>query len=673
MRKVSSPIDVKAPRIPPSPRRRDSIVPPTPKRTSISGVTLQAELVESIDDLQSEDRKRVAKALIKLIVDSTKQAQTQGSFKLPHGQNAEVLGNTIGLAVEYALYLNFWGNAPKPNPRYGEQFRSINHNVKNNVELRDRLLSGLLSPNELSQMRSQDMASKELQEKTAEIKKDAEKQHIIQQEDGPRIRRTHKGEELVGEDTHMTMASDSGFVPAPVRRRESQVDLNAPKPGSPQDGSPVSPNPVELPENVGERPLPASAAQPLSVDTNARPPPGLDKQPSSAFNIQNVWSSVSGPTADGQYQQAPQRQEDQQKPIQTDPEIDHLLKDEEPEDEEPYSPIEYAADPDAPVWRGKMAMLNVAGFSGIGKFVAGFNLSPKFPWSEIVPSNLLIEGRIDIDRASEYICGLRYSNTTDVTVLSISPIDEEGARNEFEKLFNYFIDRKRYGVVSTQGNTAVKDTYLVPLEAGAAKKPDFIELLEQCTIEDPVPERMLLLTMVIRSNPDAPSAQATPQVDGIGAAASPGTPAQPVQHPTGFPPHQTPMGPQPSPIPSHPYGTPQNQMPLYNNSNGSPSQPQQGFMPPPQQQQQQQQQQQYQQPPPPLTGPLGIEAARQALGDLANSNSVQELIKQAPHTSVHEYSILRDTLESIPATRNDFKMLTDILQVKHKQAGPGGR
>ena len=633
------------------------VVPPSPRRTSTSTVVLQTELVESIDDLQSDGRRHVAIALVRLFVEATKQAQKQGSFKLPPGQSAEVFGNKIGLAVEYAVYLNFWGNASDPGSQYGEKFRSINHNVKNNMELRDRLLNGSLSPNELSKMTSQDMASKELQEKIAEIKKDAEKQHIIQQEEGPRIRRTHKGEELVGDDAQMT-GSDSVFAPAPVRRRESQIDPNAPKTKSPPDGSPISPLPVELPEKFGEHPVSAPAGKPLTVDTNARPPPPVERQPSSAFDIQNVWSSVSGPMADGQHQQAPPQQIGQQKPVQTDPEIDHLLKDEEPEEEEPYSPIEYTADPDAPVWRGKMVMMNVAGFSGIGKFVAGFNLSTKFSWPEIVPSNLLIEGRIVIDRASEYICGLRYSNTTDVTVVAITPADDEGARSEFDKLFNYFTERERYGVVSTQGNSAVKDTYLVPLEAGAAKKPDFIELLETCTIEDPTPERMLLLTMVIRSNPDAPSAQATPHVDG-GLAGSPGTPA--MHQPTGYPAHQTPVAPQPSPMPGHPYGTPQNHMPPYNN--GSPPQTQQGFMPPPHLQYQQS---------PPFAGPVGIEAARQALGELANTHSVQELIKEAPNTNLQEFSMVRGVLESVPATQNNFRMMKDMLAVQLSQALPGG-
>ena len=664
MRKVSSPVDIKAPPLPQQTRRRDAVVvPPSPRRTSTATVVLQTELVENINDLQSPARKAIAVALVKLFIDQTKQAQKQGSFKLPPGQSADDFGNKIGLAVEYAVYLNFWGNSTEPNAQYKEKFLMINHNVKNNVELRDRLLNGSLSPNELSKMTSQDMASKELQEKRAEIKKDAEKQHIIQQEEGPRIRRTHKGEELVGDDAQMTgMGSDSVFAPTPVRRRESQIDPNAPKPESPPAGTPVSPVAVELPENVGQQQEPATISQPLTVDTNARPPP-VERQSSSAFDIQNVWSSVSGPTTDVQYQQAPQRNDGQQQPVQTDPEIDHLLKDEEPEEEEPYSPIDYAANPDAPVWSGRMVMMNVAGFGGTGKFVAGFNLSSKFRWSDLVPNNLVIEGRIDIDRASEYICGLRFSNTTDVTVVAITPTDDEKARTEFEKLFTYFTERKRYGVVSTQGNSVVKDTYLVPLEAGAEKKPDFIELLEVCTIEDPTPERMLLLTMVIRSNPDAPSAQATPHVDGA-MAASPGTPAQPMHQNSGYPAHQTPMAPQPSPMPGHPYGTPQGHMPPYNN--GSPPQPQQGFMPPPQPQQP------YQQSPYPSL--VGMEAAREALGELANTHSVQELIKEAPTTSVGEFGAVRRVLESVPATQNNFHMMKEMLaiQLSQNQSTPSG-
>ena len=652
------------------PRRQNAVTspntyerPPVPKRASTQGVVLQTELVESVDALQSESRKRIANALIKLFVEGTKQAQKQKSFVLPPGQSPDAFGNKLGLAVEYAVYLNFWGNAAEPSPQYTEKFRTINHNVKANQELRDRLLNGHLSPNELSRMSSQQMASRELQEEMAKMKKEAEKQHVIIQEEGPRIRRTHKGDELVGDDSQIAVSSDSVFATAPVRRRPSEPDPNAPKQASPTAGSPVSPAPVENSEAAARSP-PAASAQPLTVDTNARPAPALEKQPSSAFDIKNVWSSVSGAATNAQHQ-APQRQQGAQKPVQADAEIDHLLKDEEPDDEEPYSPTDYTADPNAPIWRGKLGMAIVAEFDGIAKHVAGANLSSNYPWSQLLPSTLAIEGRIDTDRASEYICGLRYSNTTDVSVLAVTPVNDSDAKIYFNKLFDYFTERKRYGVIGKNPVPAVKDTYVVPLEAGMAKKPDFIELLEHCAIEDNVPERMLLLTFVIRSsNPDAPqSAQATPRnhLDGV-AAASPGTPAQ-QQYPShlpSYPPTQTPAGPQQSPVPGyqppmHPY-------------NGSPAQPQQGLMPPPQQ---------YQEPPPslppsqqysqPLPGPVGHEAARQALGNLAESPSIAELIKEAPNTGVGEFHVIRELLDVTPATRNNYQLLRDMLAVKLQQ------
>lgn len=638
------------------PQRRNAVMgaptPPQPqKRGSIQGVHLQTELVDSVDALVSDARQRIASALIKLLAECTKHAQEQKSFVLLPGQSSDAFGHKLGLAVEYAVYLNFWGNAAEPSPQYTEKFRTILHNVKANQELRDRLLNGSLSPNELSKMTSQEMASKELQEEMAKMKKDAEKQHMIIQEEGPRIRRTHKGEELVGDDSQMAVGTDSVFAPAPVRRRPSELDPNAPKPASPTAGSPVSPVPVEGSETLTRSP-PAASAQPLTVDTNAHPPPGLEKQPSSAFNIQNVWSSVSGPANDAQHQQTRQRQQSSSKPVQADADIDHLLKDEEPEDEEPYSPTDYKADPNAPVWRGILGMAIVAEFNGVAKHVAGANVSSTYPWSQLLPPTLAIEGRIDVERASEYICGLRYSNTTDVSVLAVTPVDgDPDAKVHFNKLFDYFTERNRYGVIGKNPVSAVKDTYVVPLEAGMTKKPDFIELLEHCTIEDPIPERMLLLTFVIRSNSDAQSAQATPRnhLDG-GAAASPGTPAQAQYPPHGsaYPPTHTPAGPQPSPVPGY--------QPPMHAYNGSPAQPQQGFMPPPQQ---------YQQPPP--TGPVGLEAARQALGDLADVPSVGELINEAPNTGVLEFQIIRELLENMPASRNDYRMLRDMLAIKLQQ------
>ena len=677
IRKISTPTETKVPASP-TQRRKSSVAASAAKR-DVKGMVLQTELVETISDLQSEPRRRIADALVKLFVEQTQQAQVQGAFKLPQGQTSDAFGLKLGLAVEYAVYLNFWGQSGQPSTLYAEKFRMISHNVKKNTALRDRLLSGALSPNEFSKMSSFDMASKELQEKTAEMKKEAEKQHMLIQEEGPRIRRTHKGEELVGDESNPSAGADQVFSQPIIRRRETDLELGGAKRASPETSNPHSPPAaVELPENI-TYPANASsptAVQPLVVDTKALPRPSTatDKSSAPEFDIQNVWSSVTGQDGENQRPRQPSNRAEAGNPpaqgpsgpsVEADPEIDKLLKDEEPDDEEPYSPMDYTTDPSSFVWRGKMSMAGVAEFSGVAKHVAGANLSSSFPWSQLIPSNLNIGGRINIERASDYLCGLRWSHTNDVCVVSVTPNDDPDARTQFDKLFQYFTERKRYGVIGKSPLVAVKDIYLVPLEAGISKKPDFVELLEYCTIEDPSPERMLLLTFVIKSN-NSPSAQATPRnhLD----AASVASPINVSAGATAPPP--TPFQPMGQPI-SQASSTPPFAGHTAPPSAGTPSQPQQqhGFMPPHASPYPAQPPQPSSYPPPGLL--TGIEAARKALGDLAQAPVVAQLLAEAPYTGVPEFAVIRDVLESVPAARNDFAMLKSMLTMKHHQQGSG--
>ena len=622
-------------------------MPPPASRRDSKGIGFQTELVENISDLQSEARRRVASALVKLFVEQTQQAEKQGAFSRPSGQTSDDLGLKLGLAVEYAIYLNFWGQSAEPTSLYADKFRTISHNVKNNSALRDRLLRGDLSPNEFSKMSSLDMASKELQEKTAEMKRDAEKQHVIVQEEGPRIRRTHKGDELVGDDTHHPVVADQIYSQPIVRRRDTDGDQTTSKPAGDEPSFPYSPTAVESPDNIAYSHAQSPPAVPaLTVDTKAphRPSTANEPKPSATFNIDDVWSSVTGP--DGEKQRAkqpPQATEPGNIPVGTaeaptvvaDAEIDHLLKDEDPDEEEPYSPTDYAADPDAPVWRGKLNMVGVAEFSGVAKHVAGANLSATYPWSRLIPSSLTIEGRIDVNRASMYLCGLRYSNTCDVSVVCVTPNDEPENRAQFDRLFNYFTERKRYGVISKTAFANVKDTYIVPVEAGINQKPEFIELLEHCTLEDPSPERVMLLTYVIRSN-NTPSAQATPRNPDSAIVA-----ASPINHTT---PNSglIAMSPMDRP-PTFAAASPPQVQPGPPSTSIHPAAPQ------------------------PAAGLRGMEAARQALGDLATAPSVGQLLNEAPNTGVAEFQVVKGLLERVPATIGDYAMLTNLLSIELQQ------
>ena len=683
---ASMPAPVAAPVTAPVPSdRRKSNSSAAPARRDSGKFVLQAELVERIEDLHSDARRKIAGALVSLFVDHTRTAQNKGRFHVPLGQTVESFGLKLGLAVEFAIYLNFWGQSAEPNTQYRDKYSTIKFNVKKNPALGDRLLTGDLSPNDLSKMSSDDMASKELQEKTAEMKKEAEKQHMLIHEEGPRIRRTHKGEELVDDESQHIAALDSVFSSMPARRRGSDIDMGIPKQASPvATEGPRSPTAMEGIEHAPSVSGSGVAGSPLAVQTTFPPRPLATpiRKSSTNFNIQDVWSSVDAPdldkrvrTSQGHEVMGGQPNQMQDQVASGDADIDRLLKDEEPEEEAPYSPVEYAAEPTEPgsnVWRGKMSMVTIAEFNGSATYVAGGNISTLFPWSQLMPPVLNIEGRIDIERASEYLCGLRFSHTTDVTVAAVTPNQDPDSVAQFTKLFQYFTDRNRYGVIAKGPIQNVRDIYVVPIEAGMNTKPPFIEILDHCTIENPVPERMLLVTYVVKNNNSPSDAQGTPRNLDTAAiasplAAGPPQPHGPFQTPNPMPnvgqssSHMSPL--QGYPPPQQPTQIPP---PYNNNNNNTAPQHQQPTMP------QHQQSTPQHQSPYSRPHPVGMDAAIQALGtELANSPAIAELLNEAPYMGVPEFQLMKETLESVPASRNDFSMLKGLLTLRSQQGGTG--
>ena len=632
-RKVSTPKEPKPPA-----RRQSSAAKPAARRDS-KEVPLQAELVDTIEELHSPTRQRAAKALVKLFVDSTQQAKKDGSFKLPTGQNEDAFGLRLGLTVEYSLYMNYWGHGETPNPPYGEKLRTIMHNVKDNKSLRDRLLSGSLSPHDLTNMSSLDMARKELQEQTAQILKESEKQHVLVQDEGPRMRRTHKGEEMiVDESQHMTNNE-------PVQGTAPRRGSNEGKEASPEQMSPQSPTTVELPPDVGRSP---TTARPLTVDTKPRPkpPPQRKQSTSTNFNMDNVWSTVDSPSMNRPtaIPTTPASAATTAPPgpgAKADPEVDALLKDED-EDDEPYSPMDYEMEPGT-VWRGNVVMPTIAEFRGSAKHVAGADLHKVYPWNQLMAPVLTIEGRIPVDRASDYLCGLRWSKTTDVSVVSVTPAEHTADRDQFDKLFAYFTSRTRYGVVGKSPVANVRDVYVVPLEAGDAKKPEFIELLQESAVEDVRTTRSLLITYVIKTRTDG----APPPGNATNAGAS-ATPRQPDLN--------SPMASQGqfrSPSASNPGPAP-NQIPGQNLQHMSPLNAQTAFSPP---------SQQIPLSPPPSTRSKGYAAALAVLGqELVQAPTVGQLLTQAPETGEAQWRVIKEVLEEDVKNRVDWGMFMGGLQ-----------
>lgn len=593
-------------------------------------VDSQTGVAEKPEDISSAARRRAAEYLISIFKEQVASAQKQGVYSLPPEKTDEVVARFLGLSIEHAMYSVICGGSGEPNETYRNQLRTITHNVKNNSSLRDRLLNGSLAPAALATMTSQDMASEEQQQKDAEIKRAAEKQHIIMQEQGPRIRRTHKGEEIIDGDGQAG-TSESIFSSTAVRR-----------PTLDESSIPESPTGVKVPQ-------PAEPIAKPSVETHA------------AANGDAMRSNSPGfPTQDGLFPEVPAHLH-QPIPVggkvQADEEIDNLLKDEVVESP-PYSPKDLQAGGD--IWFGKLGMSAIAEFRSTGRHIAGADLSGKIPWSQLAPSSLVVDGRIDIELASKYLCGLQFSNSTNVTVMAIAAPHQPSERAGFDKLFDYFTERKRYGVVGKHPLAAVKDVYVIPVDAGASPKPEFIQLLANNALEDPTPDRVLLMAFVVKIKDSTPSEQATPYHNGQAVPPV-------VASPLGTTPFTQNLQQQQfaSPTPASRQGSqmtssgPAGSPPL--NGNGHPA-PQ---LPPQQGQAQIPQPQQMPVPAgsppqqPPLVGPA---AAAHVLGPHANAPAIQELLHRAPSAEIAQLNLVREIIARNPAAANDYPLLMSSIE-----------
>lgn len=609
------------------PKQKQQKMSPSQEKASSNGPnsrhgslteTTPAELPSLPEEISNPARKSAASALVKLFVDQISGARKQGSFKLPQGKTAEEVARQLGLSIEHAMYVNICGGSGEPTEPYKLQLRTILFNVKKNTALRDRLLVGNLLPDDLSRMSSQDMASKELQQKDAEIKREAERQHTIIQEQGPRIKRTHKGEEIIEDDIH-NVASEPVFSTAPARRAVAEGS------SSPQQ----------------ERPRDGRRSDRLqSVDTKAAAQ-GIDKH-----------EDTGSPGGTGHDQVFPEVATHIREPlpggkVQADAEIDHLLRDEEEPDSPPYSPKDYSDE--GVVWHGRIVMSPIGEFTSSAKHVGGADLSEKVSWSDLAPSTLLINGRIEIQLASNYLCGLRFSSSTDVSVICVGPPENPKERAGFDNLFNYFADRKRYGVIGKHPLPIVTDTYLVPVEAGSNKKPDFLELLDNNSIDDSSTERMFLVVFVVKtgsSNPPSVQPQSHHPSQEPSSTASPLTATNQQPH-YQMPGQQT--APQASPMTPAPFPG----APFSHSPHGEAQQPQMAG-----------QYQQYQPGVPAPQGGMpttGLAAAIQILGPQAHAPAIQQLLHQAPNADASQLLVVRDILVRQPDAASSYQALTEAL------------
>lgn len=402
----------------------------------------------------------------------------------------------LGLAIENALFSAYATSEHGYGAEYKNRFRSISFNLKDakNSALRERVLSGNLPPEELVKLSSEEMANQELRAQAEKIREEGVAQSVLKVQTGPRIRRTHKGEEIVGEDV-TAITPTEGTASAPFARAEMSPSIRE------DDEAPASPRSA-----ASNR---SRSFSPPNQEEPAIEPPAERKQSASNFDIQSVWSHLRSPTPQDEPsvpmgldvlpENLPQNQID-------DPDIDRLIN-EQGGNSPPYSPTAYEFElPNTvtkypPVWTGDLSMPSVAHFSAQARFVGGPHSITDLPWSNVLPQHLVIDGRIPVDTTTKYLEAQRMSSTKNIIVIQIEPTDDSH-KEMFTKLYQYFHDRQRYGVLQIQSNI-VKDAYLIPLHPDASI-PNSIQSMDSHDIPRTRTEPSLLAVLVIQKNIPVP-------------------------------------------------------------------------------------------------------------------------------------------------------------------------
>ncbi|KAK7993157.1 DNA-binding protein creA [Apiospora arundinis] len=478
-----------------------------------SGPTYTApeDLATSADKLEPAARKKVAQGLQKSLEAALDAAIKERLFSLPKDGNKKNIAERHALEIERALHDSHSQQAASA------QARTLIFNLKRNVPLAVRVFNRSLTPPTLATMSTNELATEELQRETAEMKAKADKQSTLVAEDGPRVRRTHKGEEIVENESFATTTEE---VPS-VLRRQSVKDASAAGESSKSPGQNAASGAAGA-----ERPN-----KPLRVDT------GSQKSPKQTdFNIDSVFSKVRSPSA-SVHQRRPSAPVPPTGPG-VDPDVDRMLDD--GTDSPPYSPTENL-DPDV-VWHGDLKMGNTAEFRAVAKYAGGADLSKQsgIPWNDLIPVVLNVAGRIPEDKAVPYLCGLRYNNQIDLVITSLSVADPNDAASQasFQTVVNYFMSKKRYGVVGDRKMGNVRDTYLVPIPKGNSALPEPLQNIEGHLIPTDRTEPLLLLIFVYRDDklqpfvstePQVPAPQGTPTPSSM-QATPPDLPGHPQHH-----------------------------------------------------------------------------------------------------------------------------------------------
>ncbi|KAK9350777.1 transcription factor S-II, central domain-containing protein [Lipomyces doorenjongii] len=513
------------------PRSVSSHPPLSRRKSSAATVPKAVSLppkVDHVDDLADNVRKSVASGILKLLEKAADAAITNDALKLGEGTTALEFAEDLSLEIEYSMYEQLAIKTEKDvGHKYRDKFRTILFNLKDikNSLLRQRVLSGEITPDHLVRMAPEEMMNPELQKLAEAVRAESISQSILKKAEAPRIRRTHKGEEFVGDVDPMGTLPET--APEGEEENSSQVNLAAAtRVSDSANDEAFSHRSVSPLTTVGQQnstgPIPDDDSRERSHSLqlsdagaknyedarSATPSGGSAGADNADFDIDQVWKSVNSPpptdknshiTSSNAVQPASPQPHDRRQVVDED--IDRLINDDlghnavcEDDYDHSYSPMLEATV--SVIWEGLISMASVSEFMGSAVQVGG----PLFDgevrrWQDVIAPSIDIDGRLSKDTAASYLSEV--SSTKDLVAISFMVKDPNLKEQEraFTRLFDYFRGRDRYGVIRNKLPN-VKDAYLVPL-LPADPRPDYMHMIGSISIPRIITMPMLLGIFVI--------------------------------------------------------------------------------------------------------------------------------------------------------------------------------
>ncbi|CCG81180.1 Predicted protein [Taphrina deformans PYCC 5710] len=466
----------------------------------------------NLSEIEDPERKKIASALIRLTTDAFKLAIETEGFPLRDDMSIETEAQTLGLQIEFAMF--------DARLDVRSKFRQLSFNLKDpkNPSLRRRVLDRSLKADELVHMSSEDMANPELKAKTEALREESLKQSVLVQESGPRIRRTHKGEEYVeAPDASMLDVSESSTGVPRVRER---------------DGS-SSPASIKSPESSDDEPTSVSSTPLLH----------RRERSNSNFDIKDIWTHIESPSASNSPEGVhhTRRTSSEILPLDGDDNDDDILGLLEGDAQKPSNSYNYSRT--EAVWEGQVLMPSISDLEAKATLLGG----PKqveVDWSATLTSCIQVDGRIPKPDATKYLCHQKFSQSKAVHILRLDA--SQGKEGGLKTLYSYFLKKDRYGVIKP-GKTRLRDGYIVPLPADATL-PEFITMLPSFNLPAERTDMLLAVLVLEKTAPKSisPLAAATSEITKPTVIQSP-VEAHSVQQPPQQPAaqhHQNPAVPQ---------------------------------------------------------------------------------------------------------------------------------